>query len=153
MPDIRKLALLMAALTSVLVLAACGSDDSSDDSSEDEDQITEAIEFSATSGDPAACTEAQTANFTQQTSGGPGQSAEEAVASCKKQAADTPADEVEVSNIEIDGDSATADAAVTGNLFDGQTLDLALVKEGDAWKLDRFAGFAEFDREALERSF
>jgi hypothetical protein len=42
-----------------------------------------------------------------------------------------------------------AAGAVTGNLFDGQTLDLALVKDGDQWKLDQFKGFAEFDRDAL----
>jgi len=143
-----RYAAALAALTIMpLALGACGG---SDDDSADEDQITAAIEEAATSGDPAACTEVQTQNFLEQTVGATG---EDAVAACEEDAGDTVADEVEVSNIEIDGDTATADAAVTGSTFDGQTLDLALIKDGDQWKLDGFAGFAEFDREALAASF
>lgn len=96
----------------------------------------------------------QTAKFTQQTSGEPGQSAEEAVKSCERDAGDDPvADEVDVSEIEVDGDTATAQAAVTGSFFNGQTLDIALVKEGDQWKLDEFKGFVDFDRDALLAGF
>lgn len=51
--------------------------------------------------------------------------------------------------IEIDGDSATAEAAFTGSFLDGQSVDLALVEEGDQWKLDELVGFAEFDREVF----
>ena len=51
-----------------------------------------------------------------------------------------------MTNIDVDGDTATAKAAFTGSIFDGQSLDLALVKEGDQWKLDEFKGFSNFDR-------
>jgi hypothetical protein len=139
---------LAALITMPLALGACGGDD--DDSSADEDQITTAIEAAAVSGDPVACTEAQTQNFLEQTIGATG---EDAVKQCEEEAAETIADEVEVSNVEIDGDTATADAAVTGSVFDGQTLELALVNDGDQWKLDDFVGFAEFDRDALTASF
>jgi hypothetical protein len=149
MPHIRKFALLIAALSSVFVFAACGDDGGS----EDEDQITEAIEFAATSGDPAACTEAQTAKFNQQTSGDPGDTPEQATQSCEANAGDTPAEEADVSAIEVDGEAATAEAALTGSTFNGQTLDIALVKEGDDWKLDEITGFAEFDREAFNTAF
>ena len=136
--------LLAAAVVALpLGLVACGGDNGS---SEDEDQITAAIERAATSGDPAACTEVQTAKFTQQTSGEPSQSAAAAVKSCQRDASDTAADKVEVTDIEVDGDSATAKAEATGSVFDGQTLDIALVKEGDQWKLDEFKGFEDFDR-------
>ena len=144
-----SLATTVAALVAAFALAACGDDN--DGGSADEDQITAAIERAATSGDPAACTDAQTQKFVEQTSGGA--SAAAAVKQCEADAADTPADDVEVSDIEVDGDTATANAAVTGSTFDGQTLDLALVKEGDRWKVDEFKGFAEFDREAMINAF
>jgi hypothetical protein len=139
----------LAAIAGAMVLAAaalsaCGS---SDDNSADEDSITAAIDRAATSGDPAACTDAQTQKFNEQTSGGG-----DATKQCEKDAADAPADKVDVTNIEVNGDTATADAAVTGSVFDSQTLQLALVKEGDQWKLDQFTGFANFDRAALGES-
>jgi hypothetical protein len=127
------------------VLAACGDDD--DGSSEDEDQITAALDRAATSGDPAACTEVQTQKFIEQTGGG--ETGQAAIKSCQKDAADTPAEEVEVTDVEVDGDAATAKAAVTGSFFDGQTLNLALVKEGDQWKLDELTSFDDFDRDAM----
>jgi hypothetical protein len=128
------------------VLVACDDDDSS---SADEDQITATITRTVTSGDPATCTETQTAKFTQQTSGEQVDTPEEAVKSCQQEAADdVVGDEVEVTDIEVDGDTATAQADVTGGFFGGQTLDLALVKEGDQWKLDEFKGFVDFDGEA-----
>jgi hypothetical protein len=141
-------AAIAAAALAMFALAACGGSDSSDD----EDQISQAIEFAAASGDPKACTEAQTQNFTDQVGGG-GETGAAAVKACEQNAAETVADSVDVSDIEVDGDAATAKAAVTGSNFDGQTLDLALVKEGDQWKVDEFKGFAEFNREALLAGF
>jgi hypothetical protein len=141
-----SLAVAAAAVLAAFALTACGGDDGG---SEDEDQISAAIERAATSGDPAACTEVETVNFVQQTSGEPGDSAEEALQSCQQEAADTVAESVDVRDIEVDGDSATAKAAVTGSFFDGQTLDIALIKEGDQWKLDEFKGFEDFDRGAM----
>jgi hypothetical protein len=137
---------LVAALAlATAAFSACGS---SDDNSADNDQITAAIDRAATSGDPAACTEVQTQKFLEQTNGG-----QDALKSCEKDAANTVADEVDVTNIEVDGDTATADAAVTGSVFDGQTLQIALIKDGDQWKLDEFTGFADFNREAFAKAF
>ena len=138
------------ALLSAFGIAACGGDDDDDASSADEDGITKAIEAAATSGDPSACTQYQTQNFLEQTNGGTGQAA---VKSCEQDAEDSVADEVDVSDIEVDGSSATAKAAVTGSIFDGQTLDIALVKEGDVWKLDRFNGFEDFDKDKMIAGF
>jgi hypothetical protein len=101
------------------------------------------------STDPSKCTEVETVNFVRQTDADPGDSAEEALAKCRENADEAPADSVDVSEIEVDGDSATANAKVTGSFFNGQTLDLALVKQGDQWKLDEFRGFAEIDRDGL----
>jgi hypothetical protein len=143
----RLTAAIVAAILATFALAACGGDDSSDD----EDQITEAIELAAVSGDPKACTEAETQKFLEQI--GEGDTGAAAVKGCQQNASETVGDEVDVSDIEVDGDSATANAEVTGGTFDGQTLDLALVKEGDQWKLDEFNGFAEFDRDAMLAGF
>ena len=142
----RLLLLLVPALAASLLIAACNGDEGS----EDEDQITEAIETAATSGEPSACTELQTQNFNEQTAGVPGPAATEA---CEEDAADTPADEVEVSNIEVDGSSATAEAALSGSILDQQTIELALVKEGEDWKLDEILGFVGFDRAAFDAGF
>ena len=56
-------------------------------------------------------------------------------------------DQAEVENIEVDEDSASAEASFTGSFFDGQTLALDLVREGDQWKIDEATGFVDFDRE------
>jgi hypothetical protein len=146
----RGAALLAALSALVLALAACGGDGDGEPSA-DEQEIIDAITASATSGDPAACTEFQTQRFTEQVSGGA--TGQEAVKQCERDAADTPAEEIEVTNVEIDGDSATAEGAITGSFFDGQTIDVATVREGDQWKLDELVGFAEFDREAFTTSF
>jgi hypothetical protein len=58
-----------------------------------------------------------------------------------------------VSSVEVDGESATAEAAFTGGTLDGQAVGLSLVKEGDQWKLDSLDEFVTFDKEALANSF
>ena len=138
------------AVLAALALSACGGGGGN---SADEDQISAVITRAATSGDPAACTDAQTAKFTLQTSGSPNQSAAQAVQTCEKDAAQTAADKMDVSDIQVDGDSATAKAHATGSTFDGQTLDVALVKEGGQWKLDDFKGFENFNKDAMVASF
>jgi hypothetical protein len=138
------------ALLAPLALAACGGDDDSGGSSADEDQITAAINAAATSGDPAACTKYQTVKFDSQTNDGSGQAA---VRSCERDAQNGVADKVEVTDVSVDGDTATAKAAVTGSVFDGQTLDIGLVKEGGQWKLDEFKGFESFDKTAFIDAF
>jgi hypothetical protein len=146
----RGAALLAALLTLAVALAACGGDDDGD-SSADEQEIIDAITAAATSDDPAKCTEFQTQNFTEQISDGA--TGQAAVTQCEQNAAETPAEEIEVENVEIDGDSATAEGAITGSFFDGQTIDVALVQEGDQWKLDELVGFVDFDRDAFTASF
>jgi hypothetical protein len=138
----RWLVLAVLALAVPFTIAACGGDD--DGGGEDEDQITEAIEVSATEADPSACTEFQTQSFVEQTSGGTG---EEAVERCRESQQEEPlADSVDVSDVEIDDGSASAVVALNGGFIDGQSLELGLAEEGGQWKLDELVGFAEFDR-------
>jgi len=137
-------AVTACAVLAAFGIAACGGSDNG--SSADEDQITQAITAAATSGDPSACTKYQTQKFLEQTNSGTGQAA---VQSCEKDAQSTAAQRVDVSDIEVDGDTATAKAKATGSIFDGQTLDIALVKENDQWKLDEFKGFEDFNKPAI----
>jgi hypothetical protein len=138
-----------AALFAALALAACGSSNNNG-SSADQSQITAAITAAATSGDPSACTKYQTQHFVEQTNNGTG---EAAVKSCEQDAKQTAADKVVVHDISVDGDTATAKADATGSIFDGQTLDIGLVKQNGQWKLDQFKGFVNFDKAAMVAAF
>jgi hypothetical protein len=145
----RCFALACLLVFSALAVVACGSGDS------DESQIEETIETSATSTDPADCTKLNTQQFMEQTTQSEGS---EAVKECKKQASEEKGSEgATVSNIEVEGSKATADAAISGGSFGGQTMEVALVKEGDQWKLDELTSFAKFDKakliEAFEKTF
>jgi hypothetical protein len=135
------LALLAAA---PFLLAACGGDDSS----QDEDDITAAIEQAGTSDEASKCTELQTQAFTEQTEFASG---EEAITTCEENAGDgdVAGESVEVSNVEVDGDTATAEADFSGGGLDGQTLTISLVKEGDQWKLDSLDEFVDFDKDSF----
>lgn len=137
----------LALLALALGLAACGGSDESD-----EDKIVDVIETSVTSTDPADCEKFATQAFLEQTELSEGK---EALESCEESAKDTEddPDSVEVTEVEVDGSSATADAAFTGGSFDGQALSVALVEEDGDWKLDEITGFSKLDKEQLATSF
>ena len=67
---------------------------------------------------------------------------------CEKEAVETKGQSksVTVSEVEVDGSKATADAAIAGGNFDGQTVEVAVVKEGDQWKVNELTGFAKLDK-------
>ena len=143
----RHLLLPCLLIVSALALVACGGGGSSDES-----EIEEAIETSATSGDPANCTKLETANFVEQSTS---ESGKAAIKTCEEEAKKDPeskAESVEVTEVEVDGSKATANAAITGGSFDNQTVSIALVEE-DGWKLNELTGFVKFDQEALAQVF
>ena len=146
---LRHLLLPCLLFLSALALAACGGGGSD---SGDEEAIEAAIVKSATSTDPAKCADLETRAFAEQQSEAGGAVA---VKECEEQATDasTKAKTVKVSKIEIDGEEATADAAITGGGFDGQVVSIALVEEGGSWKLDQLAGFAKLDPVRLAEIF
>jgi len=148
----RVLLLLTAALAATLVLAACGDDDDDGGGGEEEAAITETIETSVTSTDPAKCTQVETQAFLEQTNFSVG---EEALQDCEEDAADTANDpeSVDVENISVDGSSASADVRFTGGGFDGSTVSVDLVKEGEQWKLDAITDVPELNLEAFQESF
>jgi len=129
------------ALAAALALAACGDDD--DGGTSDEDEIETVIEESVGSDDPAACTEVATLAFLEQTELARGDAA---IASCVESTQD-PSDDpdsVEVSEVEVDGSTATATVAFEGGSFDGQSLAVSLIDDG-GWKLDRIDDLIDFD--------
>lgn len=137
-------------------LTACGgSDDSSTSvSSADQAGITRAIQALATGSDPSACTQYATQKFVDQTNGpGSGQAALQACEKDFRTGQGAIADSIAVSDVQVDGSTATATAKATGSIFDGQTIKVTFVKEGDAWKADVFNGFEGFDKTALVNAF
>ncbi len=136
--------LAVAALA--LGLAACGGGES------DEDQISEVVETSVLTTDPADCTKLQTQRFVEQTNFAVG---EDAVAQCEEDVKDpsNDPDSVEVSAISVDGENATADVSFSGGTFGGSTVTVALVKEGDQWKMDRMTAIKDLDLASFKESF
>jgi predicted small secreted protein len=143
----KLLVLPLALLVAALGLAACGGSSSS--SGGDEASIETAIEESATSEDPTICTEFQTEAFNEEEfpEGNALEECEE-----KAESGEASAESVDVSKIEVEGETATAEVAVTGQGLNGQTLELELAKEGGDWKLNSSLGFSKYDATAFGES-
>jgi ABC-type glycerol-3-phosphate transport system substrate-binding protein len=143
----RPLLLIVALLVSALALVACGGSGSSD-----EGKIEEAIETSATASDPTNCTKLETLAFSEQSSG---ESGKAAIVKCEEEAKDPEgkAESVAVSEVEVDGSKATANAAITGGSLEGQTASIALVEEDGQWKLDQITGFVKLNQAQLASVF
>jgi hypothetical protein len=137
-------------VASALALAACGS------SENEEEKIVNAIETAATSTDPTDCEATETIKFMEQNSDKEGK---EALANCEEEASDPTnnPESVDVEEVEIEGEEATATVAFAGGSFDGQTLIIDVVKEDGDWKLNEVESFKTLDRQTLvgelERGF
>jgi hypothetical protein len=139
-------------LASALALSACGGGGSSSGGgSGDEGAIEETITASATESDPSKCTELQTQEFNEQDEGVSGAKATE-VCEESAEASEEQAESVDISEIKVEGETATANAAIEGSGLNGQTVELELVKEEGNWKMNQFLGFAEFDGQTLSES-
>ena len=139
------LVLPLLLLAAALALSACGG---SSPGGGEEAKVEEAIEESATSSDPSKCTEFQTAAFNENESGQKGAAATKA---CEEEteAKEDEAETVTVSNVKVDGESATAEVEVTGSGLNGQELEVELAKEGGDWKMNELVGFTKFDGAAF----
>lgn len=142
----KRLLLPCLMVVSALALAACGS------SGDETSKVEEAIETAATTTDPADCTKLQTQNFMEQTSQ---ESGKAAVKSCEEEAEkEENASAATVANAEANGSDATAEVTLSGGKsLGGQTLEVALVKEDDQWKMNEVIKFTKFDQEKLIETF
>lgn len=142
------LILPLVLLASALALAACGGGSSSSGGGGDETAIEEAIETAATSTSPSKCSEVQTEAFDEAETGASGK---EALKACEEEAKadENPAESVSISNIEVNGEAATADVEVEGSALNGQGVEVELAKEGGDWKLNKFLGFTSYDGAAI----
>lgn len=145
----KTLLLLPLVLIAALPLAACGGGSSS--SGDSEGAIETAIETAATSTDPSKCTEVQTEAFNEVETG---ESGKKALQACEEEAKEdnSPAESVKVSNINVDGESATAQVAVGGGALNEQAIEVEVVEEEGDWKLNALEGFANYDGKALGKA-
>lgn len=145
----KKRYLLLPCLLLSFALAACGSSGgggSGGSGGSDEGQIVETIEKSLSDPSPADCKELETQTFVEQTTHSTGA---KAIKSCEEQGSEGTSESVDVSKVAVKSSSATADVAFSGGSFSDQTLVVALIKEGDQWKLDKIVRFAKLEKKAL----
>lgn len=145
----RHVALPVLSIALTFALTACGSGGNSGD---EKDQIAIVIREATTGGKPADCKRLETLPFMEQTVQIKGKEALKACEEHLSEVKDNPK-AVVVSKVAVEGSGATADVAFTGGGFNGQTATIALVKDGDQWKLDKIEGFAKFNRAKLIEQF
>jgi hypothetical protein len=127
------------------LIAGCG-DDNKGQSNDQSAQIREVIETAVSSRDPAICTKLQTLRFTEQVEFEPSRAA---IRSCRKTVPLGSRASAEVTDVRVDHNRATAKAAIEGSSgFAGQTLEIALLRRDEQWKLDHIESFVDFDRKA-----
>lgn len=144
MGNVHRLFVISTALLVAMLIAACGGNG-------DEDQIKDVINASVKSTDPADCTKLQTVQFLQQTEFAVGP---DALKQCQANAANTTdnPDSVDIADVKVDGENATANVTFHGGSFDGSTVTVALVKVGDQWKLDKITAIPTFDLQGFTRA-
>lgn len=140
----KVLVLPLALLIAALALSACGGSSSS--SGGEDAAVETAIEESATSEDPKICSEFQTEAFNEF------EYAEgNALKQCEEhtESGESVAESVDISKVEVNGESATAEVEIEGSGLDGQVLEVGLVEEEGDWKMNELVGFTKFDSAAF----
>jgi hypothetical protein len=119
-------------------------------SSQDVTEIRQVITHDTLASDPNNCTERETPRLVMQGESG---TYEEALAECREDEADKNAAEtggrVEISEIEVDGDTAQATVTAPDGELSMFTLRLDLLRANGTWKIDYIAGI-EIDRPAFD---
>lgn len=110
-----------------------------------EEQVTAVATELGTSSDPAQCTELYTTRGLEVAVGSTDlDTCREAVRTSE------PADEMVVDRVVVDGGTATARVTSVDGASAGLAQTLALVLDGDRWKVDGVAGLAVADRGAFD---
>ena len=146
-----KLPLIIGAVLAVIVVGVVlalvlgGGDDGGGEEAKVEDAIKEI----STGKDPEICETGYTASFLQKATG---RSGTEAKTLCEEQVPKNDTREVDISDVKITGDKATATVKETGGQNDGDTLEVTLVKQGGDWKADDLDKPAVASGDAAERA-
>ena len=122
------LAAIAVVVVLVLVLAGGG-----DEGTSEEDTVRDRIEEISTGKDPEICETGYTTSFLQKATGLSGSEAQDV---CREQVPQNDTRGVEVKELEVTGDKASASVVEDGGDYDGETLEVTLVKQGDEWKAD-----------------
>lgn len=140
----RFSAALILVIFSGLFLAACGGGEPQ------EAKIEAAIREELKAEAPAICPAMETATMQKQVH----EHLIEALENCE--AGDTGKSlvkSIKVANVEVDGESATADVTIEGGNLAGQTVTMALNKHSGEWEIHRVPAFQHYDRRALLQAF
>jgi hypothetical protein len=139
---LKKLVLPLFCLLFALAFSACGGDS-------EESRVEATLREALLGDDPAKCTELLTADYRDQVASEEGKAA---LRECEEEVEETSVEDpkaITVGNIEIGGSTATGQAAIKGGNFDGQSVEIALVRDGDGWQLDEIVRFTKLDRALL----
>jgi hypothetical protein len=142
----------VTAVLAAIAIGACGA-------SGDDEDVRQSVELFFARNEPRGC-DVQTERFQRNIEDEA--ESRDAMRRCRDTEAGrgdespfAPIESATASDIEVDGDRATAKAEVRGSDFDGQVLTVALVKDGETWKIDGLDGVEvhesfrkKFDREA-----
>ena len=123
---IGALALVAAVVVAVLLLAGGGDDDGGEDTAAAEEEITQVLETFAEADDCDELTDDAVEKLVGEDAENPREACDEGTG---------PADDFEVTSVEVDGDQADAEMEI-----DGEDADLELVNEDDEWLIDDLSG-------------
>lgn len=141
----RRFSLVLVLVAfSAAVLAACGGGEAQ------AGKIEAAIREELKAEDPAICPAMETATMQKQVH----EHLLGALENCEAgNTGKSLVESVEVSNVKVDGESATALVAIKGGNLAGQTVVMALNKHSGEWEIHRVSTFQHYDRRALLRAF
>jgi hypothetical protein len=138
------IALIAAGVILALVLGGGG-----DDGGGEEAEVEDAIEQVSTSKDPEICRTGYTTTFLQKATG---RSGTEATDLCEDQVPQNNTTSAEISDVQVNGNRATATVVEEGGTNDGETLKVTMVKQGEDWKADDLDKPAVASGDAAERA-
>jgi hypothetical protein len=139
---LKRLASVGPVLALALLLTACGE-------SSDREALEAMIQASIVETGPGSCSKFDTIRFLESTTDREGKAA---IAECEEANLDPLVQQpkkVDVSGIDIKGNSATAVTAIEGSVLDGQKVRNAFVEREGRWKFDEWLGFVDLDAEHL----
>jgi hypothetical protein len=113
-------------------------------------RIEDAIDSAYTSRDPEYCVDDVTETYMEQRYKVTSPYADDL---CEEYSTQNRADSVDVSDIDIHGDYATAAVAVTGGNANGQVVEVQLVNQDGDWKVDRVVRNLVLNRGALVNAY